>query len=146
MEHHQFLEPTVADYVRAFKAIAPGITRKQYSVLVAHHQAPGRVISATKLADEVGFNSYVTANRVYGTLGGKVAKSLGIRLKGVNIGILVDFVDPHYAANEHFLWVLRANVAIALEQLDWVPRVSRYLFPDLAMSHTEPARRPLYGA
>ena len=36
-------------------------------------------------------------------------------------------------ANEHWLWVMRPNVAQALEDLGGVPRVSHLLYPDLAL-------------
>lgn len=72
-------------------------------------------------------------------LGRKIADQLGIDLKEfVALGILVEFVDPGVAANEHFLWVLRPNVAQALEDLGWAPQVSHLLYPERAANaHNE---------
>jgi hypothetical protein len=49
--------------------------------------------------------------------------------ENVKIGILVDFVDPKFAANQEFLWVMRPNVAQALEHIGWAPQVSHLLYP-----------------
>jgi hypothetical protein len=56
------------------------------------------------------------------------------------VGILVDFVDPGFSANEHFLWVLRPNVVQALEDLGWAPRTSHLLYPEDAFSQDQNAR------
>ena len=55
--------------------------------------------------------------------------------------------NPGQVANEHFLWVMRPNVAQAIEDLGWAPRVSHLLYPDMALAelrattseHTLPA-------
>lgn len=44
-------------------------------------------------------------------------------------------LHPNGAANTQYLWILRDNVARAMEELQWVPRVSQYLYPDLALKH-----------
>ena len=123
--------PTVGEYAAALRAIESRITPKQRELLERHHAAPARVISATRLAEEVGFENYGAVNLQYGKLGAEVARALGIELPDrVMVGILVDFVDPQYAANEHWLWVMRPNVALALESLGWVPIVSHLLYPE----------------
>jgi hypothetical protein len=134
MKPREIRLPTVAEYVVAFRAIEPEITEKQREMLRAHHASPARVISASRLAEEVGFESYSAVNLQYGLLAEKVAHQLAVDLEDhVAVGILVDFVDARFAANEHWLWVTRPNVAQALEDLGWVPRVSDLLYPDLAL-------------
>ena len=99
--------PSVSDYVAAFRAIEPRITAKQRQMLVAHHAAPARVISARRLAQDVGFEDYQAVNLQYGLLAREIARELELDLGHyVQAGVLVDFVDPGFAANEHFLWVL----------------------------------------
>ncbi len=139
MELHEILLPSVADYAAAFQAIEAGITPKQRELLLLHHRAQARVTSATRLAEAVGFENYNAVNLQYGLLARQVADQLGIDLnESVVAGVLVDFVDPGFAANEHFLWVLRPDVAQALEDLGWAPQVSHFLYPELALNaHSE---------
>lgn len=63
------------------------------------------------------------------TLGGTIIVALGGSCGPTELGVLVDFVYPNQAANAQFLWMMREQVAIALEELGWVPRVSMYLYP-----------------
>ena len=134
MELSEIRLPTVAEYVTAFRAIEPEITDKQHELLRLHHAAPARTMSATRLAEQVGFEAFNAVNLQYGLLGDRVAHELAVDLSGhAAVGILVEFVDPGHAANEHWLWVMRANVAQALEDLEWVPRVSHLLYPELAL-------------
>jgi hypothetical protein len=126
--------PTVAEYVTAFRAIEQRITPNQRRLLLAHHAAQGRVLTATRLAEVVGFENYGAVNLQYGVLARHVAEQLAIEVGDVEVGILVDFVEPGRVANEHFLWVLRPNVAQAIEDLGWAPRVSHLLYPDVALA------------
>jgi hypothetical protein len=125
--------PTVEQYKAAFAGLQMrnSISRKQQEMLKAHHDAPAHSISATKLATTVGYKSYRAVNSQYGRLARKVISELGITLpRGyVAVGILVGFVNPGYAENPHWLWVLRPNVAKALEQLGWVKSTSDFLYP-----------------
>ena len=135
MELHEIHLPSVADYVAAFQATEARITPKQRELLLVHHSAQARVTSATRLAEAVGFENYNAVNLQYGLLARQIADQLGIELHdSVVAGVLVDFVDPGFAANEHYLWVLRPNVAQALEDLGWAPRVSHLLYPELALN------------
>jgi hypothetical protein len=121
--------PTVAQYVAAFRAIHSRITENQKKMLQFHHRAPGHVVSATLLANDAGFDGYGGANLQYGLLANELLKQLGIDLQDrVKVGILVEFVDPQFAANQEFLWVMRANVVHALEHLELVPRRSHLLY------------------
>jgi len=103
-------------------------------MLEFHHSQPARTVSATTLAEHIGWSDYGAVNMQYGTLAHAMCRELGIDLgEQVKVGVLVDFVYPHQAANVQFLWVMRERVAIALEELGWVPRVSQFLYPDLAL-------------
>ena len=134
MEIYQLRLPTVAEYVTAFRTIEPEITDNQRAMLLVHHAAPARTMSATRLAEAVGFENSNGVNLQYGLLADKIAHELAVDLTGhVRVGILVEFVDAGHAANEHWLWVMRPNVAQALEDLGWAPRVSHLLYPDEAL-------------
>ena len=141
---HEIHVPSIADYVAAFRAIEARLTPKQRELLLVHHGSQARVTSATRLAEVVGFEHYNAVNLQYGLLGRAVGDQLGIALtESVAVGLLVDFVNPGVAENEHYLWVLRPNVAQALEELGWAPRVSHLLYPDLARhARTDEPARP----
>lgn len=134
MEESQIVLPSVDDYVRAFRAVEEDITDNQRRMLVFHHAQPARAVSARTLAVHVGWKDYSAANLQYGLLADRVARELGIALgEHARVGVLVEFVYPQQAANTEFLWIMRERVALALEELEWVPRVSHYLYPDLAL-------------
>lgn len=122
--------PSVAEYEAAFRAIEKRITEKQRAMIREHHRSPGAVTTASQLAESVGYPNYETANLQYGLLAKMLSDELGLPEKdAVEIGILVDFVPPDTVANEHYLWVLRPNVARALENLGWAPKLSHLLYP-----------------
>lgn len=132
MTEDLMLLPSRENYVSAFTAIEDKITDKQRQMLAFHHAAPGRAVSATTLAAKVGFASYEAVNLEYGKLAHGLCRELDVN-PSVKVGVLVDFVYPEQAANDHFLWLMRERVAFALEELGWVPKVSQYLYPDLAL-------------
>lgn len=126
--------PSVDDYASAFTEVEDKVTPKQRELLRFHHAQPGRAASASTMARAVGYESFSAVNAQYGLLAGSVADAVGLRLGNhVKVGALVQFVYPDQAANEQYLWLMRENVALALEDLGWVPRVSQYLYPDLAL-------------
>jgi hypothetical protein len=131
MTSNQFRVPAVVEYATAFRAIADRITPKQLEMLRFHHSAPAHVVSATLLANHAGFDGYPGANLQYGLLAGELLNAMSLRLPSnyVNVGILVDFVGPKYAANQEYLWVMRPQVVEALEALGWVPTASHLLYP-----------------
>lgn len=134
MDESEFLLPSVEQYVTAFRAVEDRITDNQLEMLRFHHSQPARAVSARTLAAHVGWQNYGSANLQYGLLADMVARELGIALgEHVRVGVLAEFVYPHQTANDEFLWVMRERVAVALEELGWVPGVSRYLYPDLAL-------------
>ena len=133
MTDNLVLVPTLDAYVAAFAAIEDKVTDKQRRMLTFHHASPGRVVSATTLADEVGYSGYEAANGQYGRLAARLCRELGLNLGSLHVGVLVDFVSTDQAANEHILWVMRERVALALEELGWVPKVAQYLYPHHAL-------------
>jgi hypothetical protein len=55
-----------------------------------------------------------------------VADALGIGFRGVSMLVLM--VPPGEVTNDEWLWVLRANVAAALEELGWVEKTSHLFY------------------
>jgi hypothetical protein len=71
--------------------------------------------------------SFHPANLHYGKLGQLVAEALGYDDIHIGISTLVRMVRPRYVANGEWLWIMRPQVAMALEQLEWVEQEPEYL-------------------
>jgi hypothetical protein len=121
------LVPSVADYVKAFQEIEPKLTKNQRRMLINHSTAPCYVTTARDQALSVGYKDYGAANIQYGRLGSKIADAMGIKFRGVLM--LVIMAHPGTATNTEWLWVMRANVVQALEELGWVEKKSHLFHP-----------------
>ena len=119
--------PSISDYVAAFKKIESRMTDNQHKMLVNHHASPGYVTTSRNLAHSVGFSDYNAANLHYGKLGKMLADAMGIAWQGVEM--LVLFGPKGTGTNTEWLWVMRENVAQALEELSWVSKTSNLFFP-----------------
>jgi hypothetical protein len=119
------LVPDVPAYVYALQKI--DITEKQKEMLRIHYASPCRITTARDLAQSVGFPDYGAANLQYGLLGSKVADALGIGFRGVSM--LVVMARPGTATNTEWIWVLRENVVLALEELGWVEKSTHLFYP-----------------
>jgi len=71
---------TADEYVTAFRAIAERMTVYELLMLQAHYKSPKQVITATELANKVGFPHYQTANSLYGRLASKLLEFFQIQL------------------------------------------------------------------
>lgn len=60
--------PTKTAYVKAFRAILPTLTHKQIAMLEFHVKA-GRPVTATELAELVGYVDWRGVNSQYGRIG-----------------------------------------------------------------------------
>jgi hypothetical protein len=78
--------PTVAQYVTAFRASEQEMTPNQRKLLLLHHAAQARVMTATRLAEQVGFENYNAVNLQYGALARQVADQLEIEVGDVEVG------------------------------------------------------------
>ncbi len=116
-------EPSILSaeqYEDAFLAIEGRITPAQKAMLQAHYHAPGRAITAAALARAVGYESFHGANLQYGLLARRLRQALGRPAPRFELEVLVTFVAPRAQGNRHWLFVMRAEVAGALEALGWV--------------------------
>ena len=119
--------PSVKEYNLAFQKFKPQISEKQLCMLIIHYKWYCRVLTATDLALLVEYNGPGGAKLQYGKLGSMVSKALGLGSLGVTTLALM--VPPHKAGNPEWLWVMRENVARALEQLGWVTKTSDMFYP-----------------
>lgn len=111
-------EFTANDYVAALRQADVADHHRQ--LLVAHYQAPNRTVTATQLSKAVGYESTTSsANLHYGKLGGLVGERLGW-LPKTKVNVLATFEKP----GREWHWIMRPEVAKALEQLGWVRMAS----------------------
>ena len=119
--------PSISDYVAAFKKIESKMTDNQHKMLVNHHASPGYVTTSRTLAYSVGFSDCNAANLQYGKLGIMLADAMSIAWRDVSM--LVLFGPKGTETNTEWLWIMRENVAQALEELSWVSKTSNLFFP-----------------
>jgi len=125
---HPKLVPTIEEYVTGFRKIESRIGPKLRAMLINHYAAPCRITTADKLARSVGFSDYAAANLHYGYLGSMLARAMGKKGTLKTYALMLP-VDPGEATNTERLWVMRENVARALEELGWVRKTSTLFFP-----------------
>ena len=113
------------DYLRAFDAIHDDISNLQRQMLLAHYSAPDHSVSARKLAAAVGLAKFNAANLHYGKLGRLLFSVLGKPAGANNVFILAELVPPGKRGNKEWLWVMRPQVAQALQVLGLVPLKSK---------------------
>ena len=109
--------PSVSDYKKAFQQIE--ITEKQKDLLIHHCLMPSHITTAQELADFVGYKSYRGVNLQYGKLGMMLVDAIDKDFGNSGVLMLFTCVRPNGATNENWLLVLRTNVVLALEELDW---------------------------
>lgn len=92
---------------------------KHRLLLVEHYRAPRHTVTARSLAWSVGYASYGAVNLQYGILARKICEIFGQRLK-YHVLIVAEFVSPKDDPRGEILWVMRSELARALEELGWV--------------------------
>lgn len=101
-------------------------------LLVAQYGAPEKTITASQMADAVGYQDYRGANLQYGLLARKVAEHVGFQPpKGKNgkIKWFTTLSCGNQPSDEtidgQFEFVMHASLAKAVEQLGWVTQPKR---------------------
>ncbi|GAB4403396.1 MAG: hypothetical protein OHK003_31260 [Anaerolineales bacterium] len=120
--------PTVKEYVAAFQKIESKMTAKQKQMLIEHYNSNCHVTTATDLALLVDYNNHSAGNSQYGSLGSMVSQELGLGKLGVITLVLM--IAPDNYSTKEWLWVMRENVAKALEKLGWVKKTSHLFYPN----------------
>ena len=124
--------PTPEQYAAAFRKLR-GVTDTQLQLLRLHYHAPHRTITATQMARSAGYDHYSVANSQYGRLGRLVGERLEYNPVQEKVGTLVTF-DKRQG---EWHWLMRPEVAQALEQLGWVEGVG-VLLPEEIAAAAEP--------
>jgi len=105
---------TADDYHAALIVIREQMTDSDLRILKAHYESPNHVVTATELANKVGFANFNAANLRYGLLAQKFLDFFQINLtEFVKINALVYLNNP----DDEWEWTLRPQVVKALEKL-----------------------------
>jgi len=100
---------------------------KYLQMLRAQYTSPNHTITATKIAEAVGYENYNAANLQYGTLGHEIAKVLGYmppkRKNGEPMWFWIlssgNDASPE-TLDGHYEFIMRPELAAALESMKWV--------------------------
>jgi len=114
---------TLGDYESALKRAEGQISEAEYRFLQTHYQWPGHTATATELALALGYREYRATNLIYGRLAKKLQLGVAVPRGYGGIGFIV--VGERPKAGEHWKLRLRPELAAALEQLAWFPKVAR---------------------
>jgi len=106
-------------YKTALSLLEGEMPPRHRQMLEVHYRAPGRRLTARRLAEKVGYASFGAVNLQYGILARKICDILGLRLK-YHVLVLAEFVTPKSGLDRELLWVMRPELARALEELRWV--------------------------
>ena len=110
---------TAKEYASAFYNLQLGPHHMQ--MLLANYHAPNRTLTATMMANAMGYANYNAANLHYGVLGGLIGEKLGWDpLPEYKVNVLVDFRNE----NTQLLWTMKPVVAEAIETLGWNADIS----------------------
>ncbi len=112
-------------YLYALKKLAKRKSKKiqnGFEMLKSNYRSEGRKITAAKLARAVGYDNYGTGNEQYGSFAHELCNLTGIEPEQTREGKPIWTFAICDASEEkdkhgHFQWVLKAEVAAALEQL-----------------------------
>ena len=107
---------TVDDYKTAFTVLREQMTESDLLMLKAHYEALNYDITATQLANKVGFRNFETTNLRYGLLASKFLELFQIQVVGyAKLNALVGFDK----CNDEWHWILLPQVVQALRELGW---------------------------
>ena len=109
--------PNAKELAVALKALPlPGGRKLHF--LRAHCQAPGKALTAAKLAKAAKYKSWHAINLHYGLLAESVGQVIG--RKGEGLSLLLEFAKPKSITNEQWVLVMRPEFVSALRMAGWV--------------------------
>jgi len=100
------------------------VVARALDILQFQYRANDKTITTTELANALDYATYNFANRVYGEVGKLVAEALNVTPPRRRNGrymywSVLSTGDPELKEDEHFRWVMRKELAEALESLPW---------------------------
>jgi hypothetical protein len=116
-----FNVPARERFKTALEKLVADLPESYVAMLKEHYAAPAHTITAGKLAEALGYKSYSGANLHYGKLAGLLGSALELSTgEFIGLKLLVEFVMPGERGNAKILWIMRPELAGALEDLGWV--------------------------
>lgn len=118
---------TTNDYINVFRQL--NIAQHHLKMLQAHYYAFDRTLTATQMSKAMGYRNYNASNLHYGKLGRLVGKKLGWEpakeeAQGADaVYILAEFEKP----GREWLWIMRTQVAQAMERLGWTDKTHAFI-------------------
>ena len=109
---------TAEDFRNAFLALGAQITRTRRELLRVHYRFYRHQSTMSQMAEKMGWRSFSSANAHYGRMAQLVGKQLGFRIEGAYSNALCTFIEPQ-EPGDHWLTIMRPQVAEALRQLGW---------------------------
>lgn len=116
--------PTETEYRKAFRSIASKLTSNQRKMLELHLRQV-RPVTATELADQVGYKNWRGVNAQYGRVGALLRKYSPVfaNLPGQASHAFASFYqiprkDKRYT---EWVWALHGAARSALDSLGWFP-------------------------
>lgn len=108
---------SAALFASALKQMAkPGGRQMQF--LRAHYDAPGKALTAKRLAQNVGYKNYRGINLLYGILAAKIGLLVGQPNSGLLL--LVEFASPKSITNKEWILIMRPEFAEGLKRAGWI--------------------------
>jgi len=123
MEEPEFL-PTASEYRRAFRAIDARLTENQRAML-KYHLRRGSPVTATELAEHVGYKDWRGVNAQYGRIGALLRKESHIlaSMAGQASHAFASFdkIPRKGGGYSEWIWTLHDQAKEALNSLGWFP-------------------------
>lgn len=112
-----FSVPSVEEYLAAFR----NLSDMSREILVAQYTFPNRSASAGQLAAAVGYQDHNGANSLYGNTAKQVCRFLKLeKPKEGDWSQWWPTLSEGDGSHAEYHWMMRENVATALERLGWV--------------------------
>lgn len=139
----KFFEPaTTEEYVEAFLSSKSKISDKQLEVLRVQYSTTDKTVTASELADAVGYDHFLPANSLYGSIGHLLADELGRKPKRQTEQFKHwwSVLSTGESGDDGFEWTMRLQVAEALEELGWVEPGYQQLSEEDSVTKSESLR------
>lgn len=114
--------PAQSDYVNAINGIHDSLSDRGLKVLRFQFQQPGRAVTSQDIRDHFGYSSIGASNLLYGNLGKQFAAALPMQTEpeGSSRTRYWKALATGDGSGEHFIWIMRPELANALVQTNLV--------------------------
>ena len=110
-----FVPPSAEHFVEALQGVS-NVTDQHIQMLRVHYHSTERTVTARQLAHRMGYGSHSAVNLQYGRLARLIGEQVDYSPEPQQLGTLVLFEKRQNVWH----WIMRDEVARALEQLGWV--------------------------